>query len=126
LGRFVAAETTWREGIYSVVEGEAMALLEAMRAMEQRRISHVIFETDSKSVVDAVLHFHRGNSEFSMLVSLINNMLAFDQNFMVRFIKRQANMAAHSLARAAISWASRCHFETLPICISDLLINEMV
>jgi ribonuclease HI len=126
LGRFVAAETTWLEGIYSVVEGEAMALLEAMRAMEQRRISHVIFETDSKSMVDAVLHFHRGNSEFSMLVSLINNMLAFDQNFMVRFIKRQANMAAHSLARAAISWASRCHFETLPICISDLLINEMV
>jgi ribonuclease HI len=67
-----------------------MALLEAMRAMEQWRISHEIFETDSKSVVDAVLHFHRGKSEFSMFVSLINNILvlAFDQNFMVKFIKR--------------------------------------
>jgi hypothetical protein len=43
------AETTWLDGNYSIIEDEAISLFEAMKAMEQRRISHVIFETDSKS-----------------------------------------------------------------------------
>jgi ribonuclease HI len=124
--RFVIAETTWLDGNYSIIEGEALALLEAMKAMEQRRITNMIFETDSKSVVDAIQYFHGGNSEFSLLVSHINNLLSSCRNFMVKFIKQQANMAAHSLARAAISWYSRCIFKTLPIYISSLLFNEMV
>jgi ribonuclease HI len=118
------AGTTWLHGNYSIIEGEAIALLEAMKAMEQRRISNVIFETDAKSVVGATQHFHGGNSEFSLLD--IYNYLVCDQNFVVKFIKRQANMVAHSLARAAISWASCCTFETLPTCISSTLINKMV
>jgi ribonuclease HI len=126
MGRFVMAETTWLNGNYSVIEGEAIAMLEALKAMEQRRISHVIFETDCKSVVDAIQHFRGGNSDFSLLVSHIKNLLDSNNNFVVKFIKRQANMVAHSLARAAISWSSRCSFETLPICISELLINEMI
>jgi ribonuclease HI len=126
MGRFVMAETTWLNGNYSVIEGEAIAMLEALKAMEQRRISHVIFETDCKSVVDAIQHFRGGNSDFSLLVSHIKNLLDSNNNFVVKFIKRQANMVAHSLARAAISWSSRCSFETLPTCISELLINEMI
>jgi ribonuclease HI len=126
LGRFIMAGTTWLHGNYFIIEGEAIALLEAMKAMEQRRISNVIFETDAKSVVDATQHFHGGNLEFSLLISHIYNYLVCDQNFVVKFIKRQANMVAHSLARAAISWASCCTFETLPTCISSTLINEMV
>jgi hypothetical protein len=59
--------------------------------------THVIFETDSKSVVDAIYHFHGGNSEFSMLVSNITSLLSCNQNFVVKFIKRQINMAAHTL-----------------------------
>jgi hypothetical protein len=42
-GRFVMAETTRLDENYTVVEGEAIALIEAMKAMEQRRLSHVIF-----------------------------------------------------------------------------------
>jgi hypothetical protein len=74
-GRFIAAETTWIDGSCSIVEGESIALLEALKVMEQRGYSHV-FESDSKSVVDAIHHFQGGNSEFSLLVSNINNFLA--------------------------------------------------
>jgi ribonuclease HI len=126
VGRFIAAGTTWLNGNYSVIEGEAIALLEAMKAMEQRWIANVIFETDAKSVVDAIQYFHGGNSEFSLLISHISNFLSNGQNFVVKFIKRQANMVAHSLARAAISWANRCTFETIPTCISSMLINKMI
>jgi ribonuclease HI len=108
------------------VEGEFIALLEALKAMNQRGYSHVIFETDSKNVVDAIHHFRGGCSEFSIIVSNINNILSCNQNFMVKFVKRQANMVAHTLARAAISWSRRCTFETLPLCITPLLNNEMI
>jgi ribonuclease HI len=120
------AETTWFDGNYSTAEGEALALIEALRAMRYRNMQQVIFESDSKNVVDAIRHYRGGCSEFSFLVGHINNLLASSSNFMVEFIKRQANMVAHTLARAAISYARRCTFETLPRCITPLLLNEMI
>jgi ribonuclease HI len=72
------------------VEGESIALLEALKVMHQRGISHVIFETYSKSVVDAVHHLCGGVSEFSFLVRNIINILSCNQNFMVKFMKKEA------------------------------------
>jgi ribonuclease HI len=57
MGRFVMAETTWLDRSCSIMEGESIALLQALKVMVQRGYSHVIFETDSKSVVDAIHHF---------------------------------------------------------------------
>jgi hypothetical protein len=76
--------------------------------------------------VDAIHQFRGGVSEFSFIVSNIINILSCNQNFMVKFVKRQANMVAHTLARAAISWSRRCTFEMVPICITHLLNNEMI
>jgi ribonuclease HI len=88
-GRFAMAGTTWLEGNCSIVEDESIALLEALKNMENRGIFHVIFETDSKSVVNAIHHFRGGSSEFSYLIFEI--------------IKQQTNMVVHSLARVTIS-----------------------
>jgi ribonuclease HI len=120
------AETTWLEGSCSIIEGEAVALLEALKALQLIGMLHVLFETDSNSLVDVLHHLRGGNSEFSSLVFHINNVLLSSPNFSVKFIKRQANMVAPALARATISWSSRCSFETLPHCISTLLFNEMI
>jgi ribonuclease HI len=105
----------------TLVEGEAIALTEALKVVEQKGISQVIFETDSKSVVDAIHRPHCGSSEFSFIITSINNILSCNPNFKVEFIKRRANM----VARAAIFWPRRCTFETLPNCIAMLLHNEM-
>jgi hypothetical protein len=35
-------------------------------------------------------------------------------------------MVAHTLARVAVSWPSRCSFETLSLCIQSILMNEMI
>jgi hypothetical protein len=120
------AETTWINGNCSIVEGESIALDEALRAMEQRGITNVVFELDSKSDVDAVRYFCEGSSEYSYFISHINNILLCNPNFAVKFIKRQANMVAYALARAAISWPRRCTFETVPLFITTLLNNEMI
>jgi ribonuclease HI len=110
----------------SIMEGEGLALLEAIILITSQGLNNVIFESDSQSIVNVVNANFDGNSEHCSIVTCIRQLLSSFTNFKVKFIRRQANMVAHTLARAAISWASRCHFETLPICISDLLINEMV
>jgi hypothetical protein len=70
--------------------------------MTQRGISHVIFEIDSKNVVDAIYIVQLDIFEFSSLICNIRNILSLNSNFKVKFIKRQANMVAHKLARAVI------------------------
>jgi hypothetical protein len=47
-----------------------------MNEMVQRGVSHAIFETDSKSLVDAIKHIHAGVSDFSLIVQQINNVLS--------------------------------------------------
>ncbi|PNX89211.1 cytochrome p450 [Trifolium pratense] len=42
-GQFVMAGTAWNQGNCSIVEGEAIALLEAMKQMKQCGITHVNF-----------------------------------------------------------------------------------
>lgn len=43
-GMFVSAGTSWLEGNCSVIEGEAIALLDALQQLEQHGINHVIVE----------------------------------------------------------------------------------
>jgi hypothetical protein len=77
-GMFVAAGTSWLEGNCSVIEGEAIALLHSMRAMVQRGVSHAIFESDSKSLVDAIKHINNVllfMLEFQILVLLFNKLI---------------------------------------------------
>ncbi|XP_045797933.1 uncharacterized protein LOC123892151 [Trifolium pratense] len=76
MGQLVLAGTLWNHGHCSIIEGEAKALLEALQQIEQRGITHVIFETDSKSVVDAVNSFIGGNSEFGALICNIRNIVS--------------------------------------------------
>ncbi|GAU20903.1 hypothetical protein TSUD_120950 [Trifolium subterraneum] len=113
-GRFVIAGTNIMHSRLNTLEGEAMAIKEAMDEMVQRGFSHVIFESDSKIVVDAITSSHRGISDFSLLISSIKSVLVLNPNFEVKFVKRQTNMTAHSLARVAYSMPSRCIFELIP------------
>jgi ribonuclease HI len=124
-GDFILAGTSWHEGKLTAIEGEAKALLEALKKMQQQGLSHVIFETDCKGVVDAIHNIRGGVSEFSSIICRIKNILLVNPNFVVKFIKRQANMVAHTLAKAASSWARCCIFENLPLCITAYLNNEM-
>jgi predicted lipoprotein len=54
------------------------------------------------------------------------NVLTLNPNFVVKFTKRQANMVAHKLARAAIVGASCYVVDVLPLCITSLVNNEMI
>jgi ribonuclease HI len=124
-GRFLLAGTNLIQAHLNTLEGEAMAIKEAMSELMLRGFSNVIFESDSKIAVDAISSRHVGISEFSVLISDIKSLLDANSNFEVKFVKRQANMVAHSLARAAYSMTSHNIFEIIPRCIVNYLMNEM-
>jgi hypothetical protein len=87
--------------------------------------SNIVFESDSKVVVDAIYANHHGISKLSNIISSIKLLLQCNLNFEIKFTKWQANMAAHTLARAAISWSSLIFFNYVLHCIELIIINEM-
>jgi len=101
----------------TVLEGEAVALLEALHFANANRWDRVVFESDSSILVQALSSPGHGDSEFYVIVSSIIYQLSLHSNFEVKFVRRQANMVAHSLARAACSWVSHRMFDSYPSCI---------
>jgi ribonuclease HI len=124
-GHFKLAGTNIVNSSYSVVEGEALAIIEAMEELSYRGLQSVIFESDSKQVVDAISSTQNGISEFSILIAHIQTLLSSHNYFEVKYIKRQANNVAHTLARAAYSMSRRCIFDSIPRCIETILSNEI-
>ncbi|GAU33842.1 hypothetical protein TSUD_393500 [Trifolium subterraneum] len=125
IGQLMAGMTQWQQTVISPVEGEAWALLLAMEEARHRGLDRVQFESDSKVLIEAIHMKRRGNSEFLSIFHDILSIMSSFPNFEVKFVRRQANSVAHTLARAANSWSSFHRFEIIPLCIEHLIINEM-
>jgi ribonuclease HI len=124
-GRFLFGQTKNYNSQMSIMEGEGLALLEAIILITSQGLNNVIFESDSQSIVHAVNANLDGISEHYSIVTCIRQLLSSFPNFKVKFLRRQANMVAHTLARAAISWASHRFIMYVPPCIASLINNEM-
>ncbi|CAJ2639496.1 unnamed protein product [Trifolium pratense] len=125
-GCFILAQTSWQQSTLSVIEGEVVALLEAIKLAVQRGYDRVVFESDSQTLVNSIYAArHIEISEFSMIIHKIKSVLVVFPNFEVKFIRRQADSVAHTLARAANYWASHRFFEFIPSCIELMLFNKM-
>jgi len=101
---FVVGHSTRKSAHISVLEGEVMALQEAIQVAIAKGWDKVVFETDSRTLVDRISDWSSGISEFNAIVSSIKSMLALFFNFEVKFVRRQANMTAHTIARATCSY----------------------
>ncbi|GAU13359.1 hypothetical protein TSUD_192710 [Trifolium subterraneum] len=116
-GHFMAGMTHWQQTV--------IALLLAMEEARHRGLDRVQFESGSKVLIEAIHMKRRGNSEFLSIVHDILNLMSTFINFEVKFVSRQANLVAHTLARTANSWAGFHRFENIPFCIEHLVFNEM-
>jgi hypothetical protein len=76
-------------------------------------------------VVEAIDSNPRGRSELCSIIASIKTLLQCNPNFEITFTKRQANMAAHHLARAAIYRSGRTYLNSIPPCIARIIINEI-
>ena len=98
-GQFIRAHTKWQRSNMTVLEGEAVALLDAIHFADVYRWDRVVFEFDSATLVQALSSPGHGDSEFYAIVSSIIYQLSLHSNFEVKFVRRQANMVAHTLTR---------------------------
>jgi ribonuclease HI len=106
--------------------GEAIGLLKAMNWVRDLHLWNMDFEVDSKTVVDSIYGKQTGVSDFSAIITHCIHLLCTDlMNSHVKFIRRQANEVAHSLAKAALSEASFRDYYHIPTCIESIIINEM-
>ncbi|XP_058774349.1 uncharacterized protein LOC131648625 [Vicia villosa] len=124
-GSFIHAGVAWDSRKLSILEAGAMALKEAIKDSIALHLDRIIFESDSLTVVTAVHSNASGRSDFYHVIHSIRLLLSSFHNFEVKFVKRQANMVADSLVKAANSWTRRSSLHNVPPCIALLINNEM-
>ncbi|PNY12884.1 biotin carboxyl carrier protein of acetyl-CoA carboxylase [Trifolium pratense] len=111
-GEFKAGFTQWQQLVLSTEEGEAWILLQVMHEVKHRGFERVQFESDSQVLVEAIRTKWRDNSEFLSIVNDIILVMLSGVNFEVKFVRRQVNLVAHTLAKATNSWTSFHRFES--------------
>ena len=77
-------------------------------------LSHVVFETYCKTIVD-VFHSHKiDKSGFWCLVKDCKTLFSLNANLFFHFIKKQANRVSYIVARAACYNASPLYWLEVP------------
>lgn len=125
VGRFYMARTHYSSPLMGVREGEATALLLAINWLHQLEVDFAIVETDCKIIADSLNSSSQDLTEFGDLIKSCKDLLSLKQGFTIQFVKRQANMAAHTLARRAATHAWAHITSTVPTCIASIIFNEM-
>ncbi|XP_074354386.1 uncharacterized protein LOC141693256 [Apium graveolens] len=125
-GTFVGARHCKFEAQLSPREAEALGLKEALLWTKRLGFRSCIFETDAKTVVEAIKAI-KGCSYFHTIVSDCVELLKHFDNVQVDFIHRSANGVAHTLARASRSMSgSQEWIGVAPEFISDVVIIDSI
>jgi len=95
----------------TVLEGKAVALLDAIHFADVNKWDRVVFESDSTTPVQALSSSGHGDSELYVVVYSIIYQLSLHSNFRVKFVMRQKNMVARTLA-----WANYRIFYSYLLC----------
>lgn len=103
-------------------EVEAKGVMEGIKWLSELDLRRVIIELDCKAVMDDIRGVCNFVTEFDSILSSCNSLLSNLQNYIVSFIRRQANIVAHNLARASRQYANSQIFDCSPICITTLIL----
>jgi hypothetical protein len=80
-GRFLLADSNVTQGRLNTIEGDALAMKEAISEAIQRGFTYFIFECDSQIFIDVISSRQQGYSTFSLLISKICSLLSSVSNF---------------------------------------------
>ncbi|CAJ2642004.1 unnamed protein product [Trifolium pratense] len=107
-GLFRRAGTYWISSAYSILEAEALVLLEAMKDASNMNLENIIFETDSSTIVAALHANHVGVSAFSILISNIKRLLLLNSNFEQNSVFTSSKVLQARDSVLEITWVSLC------------------
>ncbi|EEF37986.1 hypothetical protein RCOM_0703970 [Ricinus communis] len=119
--RFIKGSTRWFSGIWEVKEVECIVLREPLNWDVLLELQNVIFDVDAEAVVDVIQSRSSDVSEFGVFIKDCLSFLADNLSFQVWFVKQQANVVAHKLARASHLFGSGVDWEEPPSFVSELL-----
>ncbi|CAN1178180.1 Putative ribonuclease H protein At1g65750 [Linum perenne] len=95
---------TWHgSGTWTPREGEAAALLCAMKWIIEAGLERVIFEVDAEGVRNALRSTEQDESEFGCLIRNCRRVLNEFPQFEVQVVRRNRNRVAHELAQRSFS-----------------------
>jgi len=109
----------------SVLEVESLGLLHSLKMAISNDMHNVTFETDSKTLVDAISARNITLNEFGDLVFECKSLLYSNPDYIMSSVRRQANKVAHNVARAALSHPSPHAFRDVSPTLYHLIFNEM-
>lgn len=121
VGGFISTRVLCIPGCLRVDEGEAMGLHEVLSWIKALGLQQVLFETDSKLVVDALSSRVEDLSEFGSIVSSCKKILESNLSFTVKHVRRDVNFVAHRLARVAKHYSNPHVWVEPPDCVESLL-----
>lgn len=111
------------------LEAEGVALLKALQILSKRAFCFFIVESDALELIQLV------SATSSVWPWKLRNLLSQIINLFpgngcagitLQFVYRSANMAAHLLARTALSGPQQCQLTTLPAHITTTLDHELI
>lgn len=106
LDHFIAAKKILTNGLFRPPEAKALALYHAISWTIDLGLQNIIFETDCKSIVDHISNPKLGSSYLNVIIRKCRTNLSLSPKSRVSFLRRQANLVVHNLAREARSYAS--------------------
>lgn len=109
-GTLLLGKSDFYHSSATILEAESLGLLDAIKVAISNGMHVVLFETDSKILSDAINSNFTPSNEFGDLVIQCKSLLLDRPDFVVPYIKRQANGVAHSIARASLSNPSPIFF----------------
>ncbi|CAN1191226.1 hypothetical protein LINPERHAP2_LOCUS40933 [Linum perenne] len=110
-------------GQWTPREGEAAALLTALRWVSEDGHDDVIFEIDAESVKHALNDNELDASEFGCIIQQCRDILLRFPHFRVQVVRRNRNQAAHLLARQSFSLDGSLTRYSPPVGMDNILCN---
>ena len=98
----------------SPIHAELLALLEGVQIAYSKSLSPLVIETDCQSIVEAVYKGSLDHSDIGFLLTDLRWGLQLLAAAQLRFVRRQANVVAHNLAKLAIQSSSSIAFSSVP------------
>jgi ribonuclease HI len=124
-GHFVKAFAKRYDGQPTIVEAEALGVLESIKWLHSSHIEASYIETDCLHVVQSLNNRSNNNTEFGNIIASCCRLLDLNQNCKVSYVRRQANRVAHELAQATRFIASPQFYDYCPPYIETIIMNEM-
>ena len=124
-GQTLAALSKTRLENLEPITGEAFAAFSAVCLCRDLELQHIMMEGDAKQIVDAVNSNTSSWSRFGHIIDDTRRILGEFTRWTCNFVRREANEAAHWLAKAAIRNVNdRIWRDTTPNCIRDIVSME--